>query len=152
MLRCEQMHSMLLQKPNIIAGDLNAFPSSAAIKLATQGYVHSSHEDLAQYNKLNDNDSYAPTSEIKLSSAYDLSSFTDASPSSSPSSSALYYTHVEAHFRATLDYILIDDNIFETAATLPVPNLADMLPNSNDGFPTLDYPSDHILLAADLRI
>ncbi|KAJ1450167.1 Endonuclease/exonuclease/phosphatase [Pelagophyceae sp. CCMP2097] len=53
-------------------------------------------------------------------------------------------THVVQGFVEMLDYIILDKQRFETTATAP-------LPPADGPMPTLDFPSDHFSLAADLR-
>ena len=99
-IRHEQMRRILLERPDIVCGDLNAFPSSTALKLATE----------------------------TLHSAYPASD--------------KHFTHIGRGFHATLDYILFKRPL----RTLAVP------PYEGQALPSLDYPSDHYLLAADYDI
>lgn len=152
-LRARQMHSLLKRLSQlqtdacVLAGDLNAFPHSAALALALQGQVSAQHRDLVDEDT---DPSYSfhngavaaqqqgagviqsPAS-FRLASAYSLES---PSP-----------THHVAGFTATLDYILYDSQRFRLQSTLPLP---DIVPGVSPPLPTLDFPSDHYLLAADL--
>ncbi|KAJ8602949.1 hypothetical protein CTAYLR_001539 [Chrysophaeum taylorii] len=132
-LRCVQLVRLLEavdelappRVPLVVAGDLNAFPQSAAIELATTGSVSSTHSDFLGFNTMVPPLVESPVG--PLASAYDLSG--DPQP-----------THRVNGFVATLDYILYAN--LHLRGVLPLPPLTEVIPNS-------DFPSDHLAIVAD---
>mmetsp|Transcript_27240 Transcript_27240/g.88035 ORF Transcript_27240/g.88035 Transcript_27240/m.88035 type:complete len:301 (-) Transcript_27240:7-909(-) len=158
-VRFEQMKRLLDdERPTFLVGDLNAFPTSAAIQLATTGKVDQDHPDLrggatttkTKASTHHDDDDEKKNNRHILTSAYDLSDFEPSWSSSadddhdddSNQQKKKKCTHAVDGFRATLDYILGDR---PAVATLAVPEDAPPLP-------TADYPSDHFLIAADFEL
>lgn len=152
-LRASQMHSLLKSLNQletdacVLTGDFNAFPNSAALALALQGQVSARHRDLFHSDaypsyfvddgfdaaRQQDADIIQSPARFRLASAYDLE---PPAP-----------THHVDGFTATLDYILYDSQRFRLLSTLPLP---ETVPGVSTPLPTLDFPSDHYLLAADL--
>jgi endonuclease/exonuclease/phosphatase family metal-dependent hydrolase len=137
-------HSIALAKaagdiPNILAGDFNIKPSDYMYDLLTTGVLDTSHPAVPKARSW---DSWLPTLAYAMRSAYAEVHHRE------PEFTNFAWPRNQAQpFIGTLDYIFVSPTC-RVASVDALPAL--------DGFdgpmPTVDEPSDHLMLAADIGI
>ncbi|CAO3639452.1 unnamed protein product [Cunninghamella echinulata] len=129
-------YSSPTELPTIICGDFNSTPDSGVVEFFSKGSIKQDHDDFGTYI-------YGDYTTEGLSHPYSLKSayanFKD-----------LKFTNLTPGFTGILDYIWYTSNTVDSLSLLgPIDNsyLSKIV-----GFPNAHFPSDHIPIAAELKI
>ena len=159
-------------------GDFNFKPGDAPYRLITEGNLPTTDE---AYPTARAHDAWTPTSPISLQSAYKQLQVTPAPATTwvrekvnviiaekatstrhaqgeEPAYTNWAHTRNSQPFVGTLDYIFVSKGC-QTVDVLPMPNAlpADLDKGNGEGiyggpFPTVDEPSDHLMVAATIEL
>lgn len=122
----------------LICGDFNSEPSSSVYQFLSEGTVDRNHEDLAV-----DPMKVLPDSDNIIHSV-DLSSVMVTAFGSEPE-----FTNYTKSFKGTLDYIWYTPGRLRVLAVTNIPQEGDITEHG-EALPSVTYPSDHIMLSADM--
>uniref|UniRef100_A0A7S2SSQ8 Endonuclease/exonuclease/phosphatase domain-containing protein n=2 Tax=Rhizochromulina marina TaxID=1034831 RepID=A0A7S2SSQ8_9STRA len=147
-------------RPFVLAGDFNFLPGSACYNLAVTGtmdpadpaYPHgaaigSSRQGATGVEGDSASESgqqWSPETGLTLRSAYAEDNGHE------PEFTNFAKVKDDPEFIGTLDYIFLGGREWRVDGTLPLPALGQV--RSGGPFPTLNEPSDHLLIAADLSL
>ena len=136
-LYAQHMEKISKQIPYVLCGDFNIQPDSSMYQLLTEGSISSNHPEYPK-NEVDDDWKLTVT---PLQSAYKLCNGNE------PDFTNYAQVKNDPVFIATLDYIFLSRH-WSVSSVTPLPHRMDVrgpLPNEQE-------PSDHILLAAELKL
>jgi 2',5'-phosphodiesterase len=137
-LAAQYLQSLSPGSPHIFTGDFNFKPSSTMYRILTEGEVEGENPELpSQPNGL----SWKPAISPSLRSAYKVANGCE------PDFTNHAQIRNEEPFVETLDYIFMSPE-WVVDAVEPLPHRDQVV----GPFPTASEPSDHILIAADLKL
>ena len=140
----------------VLGGDLNSDPQSGVISLLMNGGLDESFPHCWKYlrtfaweheESLLDVSVQCQTPSLRLPERFPPLQIATGLPS---------FTHYNCGYKAVLDYVFASKPAgqswgFEVVRTAPVPELESII-EQHTSIPNRDYPSDHILVATDLRL
>lgn len=138
LLHLEQI-TMPRDIPLLLCGDFNSVPNSAVYELLSQARVNPRHPDLAE-----DPAKILPPSNEITHSLELASTFAVVGDGAEPT-----FTNYTAEFKGVLDYIWYTRNVMSPTAIRPLPTPQQI---RTEGLPNTQFPSDHLMLCAELQL
>jgi len=155
--------------PVMLCGDFNSEPESAVYEFIMSGMITSarpelhhthhaqahSHPDNGANSSNHNNNSNGNTNGNvrilpdlhRLSHDLDLTSIMHTTLGHEPP-----FTNYTQRFKGTLDYIYYSPARFRVLSVAPLPEEHDLRKLSGEGLPSACYPSDHLMLCADVAL
>ena len=134
--------------PLIVAGDFNIKPGDAAYNLLTSGSIHAANPQYphdAPESASDIEQAWTPTS-LPMRSAYVVAT------GSEPEFTNYAWTQFsKEQFCATLDYIWLSPE-WRVNAVTPLPTRASLEAAAIESFPSVEEPSDHMMIGAALTL
>mmetsp|Transcript_8011 Transcript_8011/g.11950 ORF Transcript_8011/g.11950 Transcript_8011/m.11950 type:complete len:628 (-) Transcript_8011:201-2084(-) len=124
----------------IICGDFNSEPESAVYQYLSQGGLNEEHAHVVEAVAKNLVDVEALMHGVELESANYRSLGYEPE-----------FTNYTRNFRGTLDYVWYTPSRLKLLAVTSPPSEADILTHC-EGLPSVQYPSDHIMLCCDVAL
>lgn len=131
--------------PVMLCGDFNSEPESAVYEYLMNGVVNSSRPELVECNSTSNGGVRILPDLHRLTHDLDLTSVYNATLGREPD-----FTNYTARFKGTLDYIYFSPNRLRVVACAALPEEAQLRSGSGEGLPSAVYPSDHLMLCADV--
>lgn len=129
----------------IICGDFNSEPESAVHELLTEGSLQRHHPELDEEE---DGTRVLPE-QSEIFHNLDLAS---AMQMASPHGQEPLFTNYTRDWKGTLDYILFSPMRIRLMSVAAIPTPQELEAESGEGLPSAVYPSDHLLLCADVAL
>lgn len=134
--------------PVLLCGDFNSEPESAVYEYLMSGMITSSRPELMHSHGASDNGHVRILPDPhRLSHDLDLTSVMNATLGREPD-----FTNYTARFKGTLDYIYFTPSRLRVLAIAGIPEEREIRALSGEGLPSAAYPSDHLMLCADVAM
>jgi mRNA deadenylase 3'-5' endonuclease subunit Ccr4 len=125
----------------VLCGDFNSEPSSAVYEYLFEGGLTQQHPELI----VSDNSVNVLPDLHSINHNVDLDSVMFSALGVEPE-----FTNFTAKFKGTLDYIWYSPSRLRVMGVAQIPTLSDFEAGVGVGLPCVNYPSDHIMICADL--
>jgi CCR4-NOT transcription complex subunit 6 len=129
----------------IICGDFNSEPESAVHELLTEGSLQRHHPELDE----EDDGARILPEQSEIYHNLDLAS---AMQVASPHGQEPLYTNYTRDWKGTLDYIMFSPMRIRLMSVAAIPSPQELEAESGEGLPSAVYPSDHLMLCADVAL
>jgi CCR4-NOT transcription complex subunit 6 len=126
----------------IVCGDFNSEPDSAVYEFLSEGALDQPRPELEQ----SDTVGILPD-QSEIHHRVDLASVMGTVLGSEPE-----FTNFTSTFKGTLDYVWYTPGRLRVLAASNVPDANDLTATCGEGLPSASYPSDHIMLCADMTL
>ncbi|RHY87436.1 hypothetical protein DYB37_010256 [Aphanomyces astaci] len=142
----------------IVAGDLNARPTTSSISFLLDGQVGSEHEDVklarafrwrAEGATVDQNDGITSTTAVNEDEAAIVFTHSLTLTRAIETEFTTYLKNHEFTFQDTLDYILVDPHLFNVVQTFPLFTHEQVAVEQS--LPSTVFPSDHVSLICDVQ-
>lgn len=127
--------------PLLLCGDFNSEPSSAVYEFLSDGAINQHHPEVEESDNL-----HILPDLHNIGHSLNLNSVMKGVLGSEPT-----FSNFTALFRGTLDYIWHSPRL-RVLAVHGVPDEKDLCRDGEEGLPSCNYPSDHIMLCCDMAL